>query len=161
MELLSFSGHGGTVWLAAGACLAVARKISFLNLIRLVLAIVAATVITDDTLKPLIHRTRPFDELANRATHVEVLGDRPEDASFPSGHTSNAFASAWVLSSAMPGVSVVWWLLAAAIGFSRIYVGVHYPIDVVGGAIVGCLCGALVMRATRGMTLTNRCERLS
>jgi undecaprenyl-diphosphatase len=61
----------------------------------------------------------------------------PLDGSFPSGHAATSFAAATVLTFARPRWAPAFYLLALAIGFSRVYVGVHYPLDIVGGAVLG------------------------
>ena len=65
----------------------------------------------------------------------------PHSGAFPSGHTTTAFACATVLAWASPRLAVPVFVLAAAIGLSRIYVGVHWPLDVLGGAVLGVLVG--------------------
>jgi undecaprenyl-diphosphatase len=65
------------------------------------------------------------------------LLDVPTTSSFPSGHSATGFACAYVLSRAAPRLTIPFFLLAALIAFSRNYVGVHYPLDVVAGALIG------------------------
>lgn len=80
-------------------------------------------------LKPWVQRIRPYD--VNEAIHI--LGERPLDYSFPSGHTGAAFAVALVMLFCMPkkwGISAT--VIAGLIAFSRLYNGVHYPTDVLG-----------------------------
>lgn len=80
-------------------------------------------------LKPWVQRIRPYD--VNEAIHI--LGERPMDYSFPSGHTGAAFAVALVMLFCMPkkwGISAT--VIAGLIAFSRLYNGVHYPTDVLG-----------------------------
>jgi membrane-associated phospholipid phosphatase len=88
-------------------------------------------------LKDLVHRTRPFDR------HPEI---HPlyvvHSSSFPAGHVATAFAGATLLTYVAPRAMPLFTLLAVAIGYSRVYVGVHYPGDVVGGAIIGTAIGA-------------------
>jgi len=67
----------------------------------------------------------------------------PDRFSFPSGHTAAAFAIALSLLGAAPALVIPALILAFAVGFARIYLGVHYPIDVVFGALLGCFTGLI------------------
>jgi membrane-associated phospholipid phosphatase len=71
----------------------------------------------------------------------------PHDASFPSGHASTSFACATVLVAFAPRLAPLWAILACAVAYSRVYVGVHYPADVLAGAALGTLValGVLVL----------------
>jgi undecaprenyl-diphosphatase len=137
---LSVVGRGGLVWLAIGGVLTILRRMHPRGLVVLVLALSLASFLADQVLKPLVARERPFVAVPQ----VTVIGSRPDDASFPSGHTANAFAGAFVLSRAVPGGQIIWWALAVAIAYSRVYLGVHYPLDVAGGALVGLASAALI-----------------
>jgi undecaprenyl-diphosphatase len=74
-----------------------------------------------------------------RYAEPKPLVSPPHDGSFPSGHASTSFAGATILAFARPRWAPAFYLLALAIGFSRVYVGVHYPLDIVGGAALGVL----------------------
>lgn len=78
--------------------------------------------ILTDLIKLIVARPRPISLAAG---------------SFPSGHTSDAFALATVLAAFYPGTAWIYWLLAAMVGLSRIALGAHYPLDVVAGAAIG------------------------
>ena len=146
MWTLSALGPGGTIWLAIEAVVAW-RRSKWSDFVALAVALLLATIAADWIVKPLVRRARPFDALPG----VVVIGKRPNDSSFPSGHAANAFAGAVVLSSTRPRGRVAWWAIAAAIAYSRVYLGVHYPSDVAAGALIGAICGAAVvfMRAHR------------
>jgi undecaprenyl-diphosphatase len=121
------------------------RKVALLGLAALFISNVAVVF-----LKYLVVEPRPFLTLPN----VELLVSENEIYSFPSGHTASSFAAATLLGLKYrlnyKGKSflVVYPLLAfaAVIGFSRIYIGVHYPLDVVFGAAVGILSALLVLK---------------
>ena len=111
-------------------------------------SVLAAVVVSDLTalgLRRLIGRPRPW----RRYALPHPLGHVPKDPSFPSGHTAIAFACATVLSYYRPRYAPAFFLLTVAIGFSRVYVGVHYPLDALGGAILGLAAGALVIALLR------------
>jgi undecaprenyl-diphosphatase len=136
-------GSLGLVWLAiACVCAVVWRR-------PLVFAwVLAADVIgalSSSGLRELIGRPRPSTRYASPDTLVHA----PTDPSLPSGHTTVAFACAAVLAYFKPRLALPLFLLAATIGFSRVYVGVHYPLDIVGGAAFGLVIGALLIALHR------------
>ena len=83
----------------------------------------------------------------------------PQDHSFPSGHAATSFACATVLALAFPRLAVPLYVLAAAIGFSRIYVGVHYPLDVLGGAVLGIAVAIALRWLVRARPRSPRARR--
>lgn len=141
MLLLSFVGRRGGIWIVLGVLLALRRRSAAQGVWQMVLAIGLATLITDTVIKPAVGRLRPFE--ADPA--IRVIDTRPETRSFPSGHSATAFAGAYALARVWPEARVGLWALAVLIGFSRIYVGAHYPLDVLGGALLGVLCAAFVV----------------
>ncbi len=142
MRLLSEFGKGGLGWLAVAALLTIARRLSIAELVRMILAIVCTSLVINWVIKPIVARPRPFE----RTPALHVIGPRPHDPSFPSGHSGNAAAAAMVLSLFLPGARLLWWLLAAAIGYSRIYLGDHFPLDVLAGGVIGAGVGWIVAR---------------
>jgi undecaprenyl-diphosphatase len=141
---LSVVGRGGLVWIAIAGLLGAAGRTEWRGLIQLALALLLTSTVIDHAVKPLVGRDRPFVSFPAAA----VIGGRPDDSSFPSGHSGNAAAGAFVLSRLAPGGQLAWWTLALAIAYSRVYVGVHYPLDVLCGALVGLNCAMLIVLTT-------------
>ncbi len=86
----------------------------------------------------------------------EPLVSVPGSGSFPSGHATIAFACATVIAWASPKLAVPAFLLAAAIAFSRVYAGVHWPLDVLGGAILGVLLATALLKLVEVLRRSRR-----
>ena len=116
---------------------------------KFLFAILLAVSISDSfsfrVLKQNIDRPRPPDS----GIVVQPRTDRYAGTSFPSNHAANVSAAAFILACAMPAATWFFVLIAILMSYSRVYVGVHYPLDVLGGACVGCLSGALTWIALR------------
>ncbi len=111
--------------------------------------------LNSSVLKFLIERPRPCHVLSN----VHLLVGCGSGFSFPSSHAVNNFAGAIVLAYFLPRWSWAFFLFAAVIAFSRVYVGVHYPSDVIGGAVLGTAIGAFVIVVFRLIEETIRRRR--
>lgn len=105
-----------------------------------VLWLASATV--EFPLKSLFRRKRPYTQLAQAI----LVGAPPQRDSFPSGHAASAFAGAWLLSQYYPRWRIPFYLLALLVAFCRIYLGVHYPGDVVVGGLTGVGLAAFYQR---------------
>jgi undecaprenyl-diphosphatase len=142
---LSRIGSGGAIWIALALVLAVLWRRP-----AIFIGTGAAALLSGLTVTPLqdaIGRHRPPLLLHRLHPLVHV----PPHGSFPSGHTTTAFACAFVLAGLVRRRRdrVALYVLAAAIGFSRLYVGVHFPLDVLGGAILGSVYGFAVLQVVR------------
>lgn len=139
MWFITFLGEKGWFWILLGGvllCIERRRPGGIAVLTALLLDFVAANLI----LKPLVARPRPC--WINES--IEVLVKIPEDYSFPSGHTMASFAAAGALlfmGQKKAGVCAV--CLAVLMGISRLYFYVHFPTDVLAGAVMGLACGGL------------------
>jgi undecaprenyl-diphosphatase len=132
-------GTHGLLWLVLGLAVALVlrRPLPFV----LVLLGVAAADGLAGLVKAAVGEGRPDEP--------DPLVTIPHSHSFPSGHTATSFAAATVLSAFAPRAAPAFYILALAIGYSRLYVGVHWPLDVVGGAVIGVLTALLLLAAVR------------
>ncbi len=132
-------GDAGMIWILLCIVLLLMPKTRKSGMVLLA-ALLADLLICNVILKPTIQRIRPFDVI----TDIELLVKRPLDYSFPSGHTAASFTS--VMALYLAGEKKLWipaLVLAVLIAFSRLYLYVHYPTDVLGGMIIGVISGAL------------------
>jgi len=109
-----------------------------------VITVVIADISNSYILKPLFHRLRPYLVLNNVHFLGRITGHMPSP-SFPSGHATDIFALAMVMSWYYPKTSPAWFLLACVVAYSRVYTGVHYPLDVIGGAVAGILWALIIL----------------
>ena len=121
-----------------------------------VIAIGITSFVVNQPLKRLLPRNRPDRDtiVLERNRHVKL----PTSPSFPSGHSASAFAFANALSGELPWLALPVRGMAAAVGWSRIHTGVHYPGDVIAGAIIGGAVGQAVGTVRRGI-LTRRARK--
>ena len=132
MAFVSALGDAGAVWIALALALLCFRKTRRAGL-TVAAALVLDLVVCNGVLKPLFGRVRPC--VVNPA--VELLVSCPTDASFPSGHTAASFAAVGALRAAGSRLWLTSLVLAILIGFSRLYLYVHWPSDVLFGALLG------------------------
>ena len=142
---LTYIGVDGAVWLVAAAVAAFALR-NYRVLLWVAVADLVAQLSTD-LIKAAFPRARP---------RVHTLVAEPHSHSFPSGHAASSFACALVLAAYAPRLRWPLYTLAALIAFSRAYVGVHYPLDVAAGGLLGVAVGVLVLRAPRMLAAARR-----
>lgn len=141
MPFITAMGDAGIIWIAMALVLLVVPKTRKYGLM-VALSLLIESVLCNLMIKPLVARVRPFDV----NTAVELLVTRPRDYSFPSGHTGASFAAA---ASLFFGKAKGWipvTVVAILIGFSRLYLYVHYPTDVLAGAILGVISGYISVK---------------
>ena len=139
MPLITKLGDKGLFWIALGLALLLFGGKHRSTGAQVLLALLLSVILCNLILKNAVGRIRPFE----LKPVLDLLVGRPGDPSFPSGHTSASFAAAVVLwRSRCRG----WWAavgLAFLIAASRLYLYVHFPTDVLGGLVIGSLCGLL------------------
>ena len=135
-------GDGGWFWIALGVVLLLFKKTRRTG-ITVLIALVIGALITNIIIKNSVARIRPYDF----TDQIILLIGKQWDYSFPSGHSCASFAAAYVcLNRLKPVYGIAAMILAALIAFSRLYVGVHYPTDVIGGIIIGLFSGWAALR---------------
>ncbi len=152
MPVITNLGTGGLIWLVWCALLfffgkAQGKQVAVITLV----ALVFSYLLCQEWIKALVARPRPFVGLED----IIILVPPEQSYSFPSGHTATSFACAYVIAKLWPTQKWLPVVIALAIGFSRIYVGVHYPTDVLFGALFGIICGEVVIR-TANIIKTKR-----
>lgn len=146
-------GNAGLLWILISAGLVLYKPTRRAGLTAL-LALALGFLCTNVALKHLVGRERPW---LNVPGLVPLVAEHDPN-SFPSGHTCAAFAAgvAWAMGTDRRWLRVLCVGAAVCMGFSRLYVGVHYPSDVIAGALVGTLCAWLALRLTERIPFGNK-----
>ena len=156
MKLYTQLGNTGMLFIVLGLAMLLFRQTRKAGASALY-AMLIGLVVVNFTIKPLVARARPWLVIEN---FVNLVPEKDPN-SFPSGHTNAAFAFAVAvcLSAPKKWMKVTAVCMAAVMGLSRLYVGVHFPSDVLAGAVIGSLCGvagAFVVKAVWEMLSRRR-----
>lgn len=138
MPIITKLGDGGIFWIALAItfiCFKKTRKIGFCMGLSLIIGYLTGNVF----LKNVVARTRPY----NVNTEFTILVEKLKSFSFPSGHTLASVESATAIFICNKKIGIPALVLAGLIAFSRLYLYVHYPTDVLGGAVLGILVAIL------------------
>jgi YegS/Rv2252/BmrU family lipid kinase len=136
MYALTAVMNGGLGWaLALLMITALDRRRGSRALRQILPPLWTTTMIVEYPIKYYFRRRRPFIDVVKAIS----VGRKPGTYSFPSGHSASAFAGAWLLTRHFPQLAPLWYAVAALTGFSRVYLGAHYPGDVLSGALAGTL----------------------
>ncbi len=115
--------------------------------VLILFAILLSDQLSSSVFKPLIGRIRPCNALPD----VRLLDRCSGSFSFPSSHATNIFTASYLFAKIYPRIKVYLFAFAVMVAYSRPYVGVHYPADVIGGAILGILCGMFILMLYRAV----------
>jgi undecaprenyl-diphosphatase len=143
--VLTYAGTHGLLWIALGIAAAI-----WLRRPSIAFAVPAVVLLADlaaSGLKAATDRRRPEEALDG----IDVLVTTPSTSAFPSGHAATSCAAAVVLALALPALAPAFLVLAAAVSFSRLYVGVHFPLDTVGGAALGVAVATALLLLVRAL----------
>lgn len=139
LAFITSLGNAGIIWIVLAVVLLILPKTRKTGII-VAAALLMDLILCNLILKNLVARVRPYDV----NTAIAILIKKPLDFSFPSGHTAASFAAMTALFLAkMKKAWIAALILAVLIAFSRLYFYVHYPTDVLGGAVVGILSGII------------------
>jgi len=138
MPKLTILGSYGFLWVAVALILLLDKRHRDCG-IALALGLISSVVIGNLILKNAVARPRPCWLVEG----YDLLVNNPTDFSFPSGHTLAGFIAATILFNYNRKWGIAAYILAAVIGFSRLYLYVHFPTDVLAGVILGICIGSL------------------
>ena len=159
MIFITHLGDDGIFWIALGVILCIFKKTRKYGVLVL-LGLGIASCINNLVLKQIFERPRPFnfDGWPSDFVFPNPLIEKPHSFSFPSGHTSSSLGAATpLLIKANKKLGIPMFILALLVGFSRVYVHVHYPTDVIVGTLVGIVGGILAVVAFKyGMPLAKK-----
>ena len=132
-------GNLGVIWLIISILMLLKVEDRIIG-ISVILALILTTIIGEGIIKHIVKRNRPFQNHED-----ELLINKPITYSFPSGHTASSFAALAVFLQMNGKLGLIMSPIATLIAFSRIYLKVHYPTDVIFGIVLGITCGVSVV----------------
>ena len=160
MPWITLLGDAGIFWMVCAAILAFTkkyRKIGFGMAIAMAMGLVVCNMI----LKPTVGRIRPYDFQESLGVTINLLIEKQHDFSFPSGHTIASFEACTVILLGSRKLGIPATLLAILIAFSRLYLYVHYPTDVIASVILGTIFGIIGYLVAHKITISRKGKYLN
>ena len=136
-------GGLGRIWIATSLIFLCFKKTRWAGVAGIT-ALIFSLAVNNVCLKRMIARIRPYEVIEG----LQLIGNRATDFSFPSGHTGSSFAAATAFFWTFRKGKARWIFIfcAALMAYTRLYIGIHYPTDIIGGLITGILCGYAAYR---------------
>ena len=158
MLFFTYAAEKGIVWIVFGIILVIIKKTRMWGIILLV-SITAGFLIGEVALKNIICRVRPWSRYYD--TVKDTLLIRPTSYSFPSGHSTSSFAASYSLFSYKKRIGIIAYAFACAVAFSRMYLYVHYPSDILAGILLGTTCAVITCVVVKKKFNSGEKTRLS
>lgn len=147
MPLITLLGNVGMIWIVIAIALLISKKYRREG-VMILAALLLSTILGEGILKHLVHRPRPCAGVVPS----NLLIAKPLTYSFPSGHSASSFAAGGIIVANIKKYGVPAILLAVLIAFSRLYLYVHYPSDVVSGMLLGIACAVVVQNTFKAFS---------
>jgi undecaprenyl-diphosphatase len=145
MPIVTNMGNLGIVWIMMSIVLILNKPYRIIGDV-VILTLIISTIVGEGIVKHIVKRVRP----CNQQNSANLLISKPMSYSFPSGHTLSSFAVAEVLSMYFIEYKLIFIAIAFLIALSRLYLYVHYPTDIIAGAVLGVFCSKLIFIILQG-----------
>lgn len=155
MPIITVLGDAGIFWICVAVVLLFFKKYRRIGL-GMAFALIMGLVVCNMILKPGVARIRPYDfQEEHFGIVIKLLIERQHDFAFPSGHTIASFEACTVLMLGNKKMGIPATILAVLIAFSRLYLYVHYPSDVLVSIVLGTIFGILGYQIAKRIPLSN------
>lgn len=148
MVIITSLGDKGFIWILVGIILLAQRKYRKVGFVLLI-ALLITSVIGEGIIKNIVQRSRAFITYPD----INIIIKAPSSFSFPSGHTASSFTAAVVIGYYIKNWRIISYVFASLIAFSRLYLFVHYPSDILGGILLGVTCALLTIKLLNNVEL--------
>ena len=156
MPWITLLGDAGIFWMICAGVLLFTKKYRRIG-IGMAIAMAMGLLVCNIILKPAVGRIRPYDfQLEHYGREIQLLIEKQHDFSFPSGHTIASFEACTVILLGSKKLGIPATLLAILIAFSRLYLYVHYPTDVIVSIILGILFGVIGYLLAGKITISRK-----